>query len=280
MKKQIFVGFSILLAVLNISAQTDQNSGDKLREIVVGDPKKVSAPMANDALVLQTNEYIRAVVNQDSDGIYKFMNPEYIESLGGQEQAMELIKFEFETSKNEDLKILSVGLKSAAQNLKTAVSPQKIKVSVGVETEGKMAVFDGELTAVAKGTNWYFIHTHTILGSFGIKEFEISDEESTTEDDANETDGNISKGVLNGSAVSLPAPAYPKAATAVGASGTVNVKVVIDEKGDVISAEAVSGHPLLQASAVSAAKQAKFKPTRLSGQPVKVSGIIVYNFTH
>ena len=85
-------------------------------------------------------------------------------------------------------------------------------------------------------------------------------------------------GVLNGKAVSLPRPPYPPAARAVRASGTVSVKVLIDESGDVVSASAVSGHPLLQAAAVQAARSAKFSPMKLSGQPVKVSGVITYNF--
>jgi TonB family protein len=88
----------------------------------------------------------------------------------------------------------------------------------------------------------------------------------------------ISGGVVNGKATSLPKPAFPAAAKAVRASGAVNVQVTIDENGDVISASAVSGHPLLRASAVQAAQQAKFAPTRLQGQPVKVTGVIVYNF--
>ena len=56
------------------------------------------------------------------------------------------------------------------------------------------------------------------------------------------------------------------------------MQVLIDESGNVISAHAISGHPLLQASAVAAAKTSKFTPTKLSGQPVKVSGVIQYNF--
>jgi TonB family protein len=56
------------------------------------------------------------------------------------------------------------------------------------------------------------------------------------------------------------------------------VQIKIDERGCVISARAVSGHPLLQAAAVQAARQACFTPTRLSGQPVKVTGVILYNF--
>src|SRR5215213_9950314 len=88
----------------------------------------------------------------------------------------------------------------------------------------------------------------------------------------------ISGGVLNGKAISLPKPAYPPIARAAHASGTVVVQVTIDENGNVIAAHAVSGHPLLQGAAVGAARQAKFSPTKLSGQPVKVTGVIQYNF--
>jgi TonB family protein len=89
----------------------------------------------------------------------------------------------------------------------------------------------------------------------------------------------ISGGVLNGKATSLPAPEYPAIARQAHASGAVTVQVTIDEGGNVIFAKAVAGHPLLQAAAVTAARQAKFSPTRLSGQPVKVSGVLIYNFT-
>jgi len=88
----------------------------------------------------------------------------------------------------------------------------------------------------------------------------------------------ISGGVLNGKATSLPKPPYPPAARAVRASGAVSVQVLINESGSVVSATAVSGHPLLRAAAAAAARQAKFSPTQLSGQPVKVSGVITYNF--
>lgn len=88
----------------------------------------------------------------------------------------------------------------------------------------------------------------------------------------------ISGGVINGKATSLPKPPYPAAARAVRAAGTVSVQVLIDESGRVVSASAASGHPLLQQAAVQAARQARFSPTVLSGQPVKVSGIITYNF--
>jgi TonB family protein len=88
----------------------------------------------------------------------------------------------------------------------------------------------------------------------------------------------ISGGVLNGKAIYLPQPDYPPIAAQAKASGTVAVQVVIDEVGNVISAHAVSGHPLLQAASVAAARQARFTPTSLMGEPVKVTGVLTYNF--
>jgi TonB family protein len=88
----------------------------------------------------------------------------------------------------------------------------------------------------------------------------------------------ISGGVLNGKAKSLPQPEYPAIAKSAHAAGTVVVQVIIDERGDVISARAVSGHRLLRQAAVDAAQQAKFTPTLLSGQPVMVTGTLTYDF--
>ena len=88
----------------------------------------------------------------------------------------------------------------------------------------------------------------------------------------------ISGGVLNGKAVTMPMPEYPAIAKQANATGGVTVEVTVDEEGNVTSANAVSGHPLLRAAAVTAARQAKFAPTKLSGQAVKFTGVLVYNF--
>lgn len=88
----------------------------------------------------------------------------------------------------------------------------------------------------------------------------------------------ISGGLLNDKAVSKPDPAYPPIAKAAHATGQVIVKVVVDETGRVVTAEAVSGHPLLQAAAIAAARQAKFSPTLVDGKPVRVSGTLTYIF--
>jgi outer membrane biosynthesis protein TonB len=88
----------------------------------------------------------------------------------------------------------------------------------------------------------------------------------------------ISGGVVNGKALKLPKPEYPPAAHAVRASGAVSIQVLIDTNGEVFSAQAVYGHPLLHAASTVAACGAKFSPTTLEGSLVKVSGVITYNF--
>lgn len=88
----------------------------------------------------------------------------------------------------------------------------------------------------------------------------------------------VAGGVLNGKAISLPKPDYPAEARAAGAAGAVAVQVTVDEGGSVVEAKAVSGHPLLQPVSVNAALQAKFAPTSLMGEPVKVTGVIIFNF--
>jgi len=88
----------------------------------------------------------------------------------------------------------------------------------------------------------------------------------------------VSGGVLNGTAINLPQPLYPDAAKRMRTQGVVSVDVILDETGKVVSANASSGPPILREAAVQAALRARFSPTKLSGQPVKVSGVINYKF--
>lgn len=88
----------------------------------------------------------------------------------------------------------------------------------------------------------------------------------------------INGGVLNGRAISLPVPAYPVFARQVGAQGQVAVQVMVDERGNVISARAVSGHPLLRAAAEAAARQSRISPARIGEQNVRTTGVLLYNF--
>ena len=88
----------------------------------------------------------------------------------------------------------------------------------------------------------------------------------------------LHKKVINGEAVELPKPPYPVLAKVNRIQGAVSVQVLIDENGKVISAHAVSGNVFLTAEAVRAAYRARFSPTKIGDQPVKVSGTITYNF--
>ena len=91
-------------------------------------------------------------------------------------------------------------------------------------------------------------------------------------------DAKVEGTVLNGKALKLPKPEYPPLAHAARIRGTVTVQVLIDEEGNVMKAHAVDGHPLLQSVAVAAARKAKFTTTLLEGEPVRVTGVIKYNF--
>ncbi len=84
--------------------------------------------------------------------------------------------------------------------------------------------------------------------------------------------------IISSKVIDKPAPPYPPIAKAAGIAGPVGVQILVDEQGRVISAKATSGNPLLQNAAVQAAYKARFTPTMLGGQPVKVTGSITYNF--
>ncbi|MGQ0763720.1 MAG: TonB family protein [Acidobacteriota bacterium] len=88
----------------------------------------------------------------------------------------------------------------------------------------------------------------------------------------------VSEGVMRGNAIALPAPAYPILAKQARIQGPVNVQILIDETGKVVSAQAVKGNAMLTTAAVEAARRARFTPTKLGKEPVKVQGVITYNF--
>jgi protein TonB len=81
--------------------------------------------------------------------------------------------------------------------------------------------------------------------------------------------------MLNGKAIYLPVPDVPPG----DATGVVVVAIVVDEQGSVIEARAISGPQTLHAAAVTAARLARFSPTLLMGEPIRVSGTLSYNFT-
>jgi len=83
-------------------------------------------------------------------------------------------------------------------------------------------------------------------------------------------------GVTRGRALTIPKPEY--AASAKGISGKVIVEVTIDEDGKVTAARAIEGPIELRLAAETAARKARFEPTKLSGKPISTKGVLTYNF--
>jgi TonB family protein len=99
-----------------------------------------------------------------------------------------------------------------------------------------------------------------------------------TSDTSTEEKAPAEGGFMNGKAIDLPKAVYPEAARKTRAAGTVQVQVLVDETGKVISATAVFGPEELRDAAVKAAQRAKFKPMIVDGVPVKVKGILTFDF--
>ena len=88
----------------------------------------------------------------------------------------------------------------------------------------------------------------------------------------------VDKGVISGNALRLARPEFPDAAFRANVRGSVHVMVTIGYDGLIESAEAIKGPQLLREAAESAARNSLFAPTFLDGTPVKVKGVIIYNF--
>lgn len=88
----------------------------------------------------------------------------------------------------------------------------------------------------------------------------------------------VDLGNLNGKAKTLAKPVYPPEAVKAKIGGAVKVNITVDEQGNVVKAEAVSGDALLRNAAVTAAKASKFSPKLVNGKAVEMSGFLVFNF--
>jgi TonB family protein len=95
---------------------------------------------------------------------------------------------------------------------------------------------------------------------------------------SSENKGPVEGGFLNGKAIDLPKAAYPEEARKTRAAGTVQVQVLVDETGKVVSATSIFGPDVLRAAATKAAMRAKFKPRIVGGAAVMVKGILTYDF--
>jgi periplasmic protein TonB len=74
-------------------------------------------------------------------------------------------------------------------------------------------------------------------------------------------------------------PLYPDIAKTAHVSGTVTLHAIIAKDGSIEKLEYVSGPALLMASAMSAVKEWKYRPTTLNGQPVEVDTTVQVIFS-
>lgn len=88
----------------------------------------------------------------------------------------------------------------------------------------------------------------------------------------------IDGGVLNSKAITLPKPVYTEEAKRIKATGRITVKVIVDENGKVVFAQAQNGPAVLREAAEAAAREAIFEPTVKDGITVRVSGTLIYDF--
>lgn len=85
-------------------------------------------------------------------------------------------------------------------------------------------------------------------------------------------------GIVDNKATFKPAPHYPTLAKSVRINSVVAVAIIIDPTGEVIEADAISGHPLLRQAATEAAYKARFEPINICAAPFNVRGILTYQF--
>jgi TonB family protein len=144
--------------------------------------------------------------------------------------------------------------------------------------EFEKAVVDYSEAIRLDPNNKYFLQDRAkAYHALGREDLAAADEQDQAS--AQSSGRTISAGDITNEAINLPRPPYPAIAKTAHASGTVVVQVIVDERGSVMSAHAVSGHPLLQAVSVAAARGATFKPRLVSGKTVKVKGTIRYEFS-
>lgn len=100
----------------------------------------------------------------------------------------------------------------------------------------------------------------------------------TSASEASNPPSTVNIGALNNLAVKLATPLYPPFAQKSNIQGMVTVQITLDAEGNVTSAKASDGPPLLRSSSEDAARRSKFNPARVGNQAVKATGFIIYNF--
>lgn len=154
-----------------------------------------------------------------------------------------------------------------AFNLMPGMPERKNTVQIFDPMTNTMLILDPESKTASKGMT--FIRTQTLPEKV-IRPLGPGEEMNLLK---------LHGGGLPGNALKRVQPTYPPEAKAAGVQGPVQVEITINDQGDVIEVNPITGHPLLRASAAEAARQWKFKTTEIEGKQVKVKGVLTFNFT-
>ncbi len=85
-------------------------------------------------------------------------------------------------------------------------------------------------------------------------------------------------GELNAKATSLPKPVVSEEMKRLKAKGRITVRVIVDESGKVVSAQAQNGIHVLREAAEAAARDATFAPLVKDGITLRFTGTLTYDF--
>jgi TonB family protein len=81
-----------------------------------------------------------------------------------------------------------------------------------------------------------------------------------------------------GKLLEAPKPEMPPLAAIAHIQGRVEIEAVIDKDGTIAELHVRSGHPFLIPAAMEAAKQYRYQPTMLNGEPVQIFTTIEIDF--
>lgn len=148
------------------------------------------------------------------------------------------------------------------------------------DKDGRYEIKDvppGEYTVVAWHEHFGERTARVIIGSNQTKKVDFTIDEMISAEDLARPVEKPPEEMMD-AAVHKVEPVYPERAGKFRQDGPVEVRVMLDEEGNVTHAFGVKGYPILQDSAEVAALGWKFKPTIRNGAPVKVIGSIFFNF--
>jgi hypothetical protein len=263
----VFIFKLIILFTISIFGQTDPNySGTWVINKIISQPDDKLQTATLKMIVTQTPTQIK--IGLDSQAVLAYIigseTTLEVESSGGKTP----LKLKAELTRKGKF------ILNSQQTFKTGDGDISVKIKETFELSSDGNLLNG---------------TREIQNSKGLPIFEAfiakkEPEENTqnqTDDivhDAKNLNGQFSQGQLNGKAKHLEIPPYPGAASANRVTGVVPVRVIFNEEGKVIFAQAIYGHPLLKTGAVESAMKCTFEPVNINGRLIKVSGIILYYF--